>query len=292
MGTDYALIVGVNCCPNFRLADGSKPRPLRGAENDADAIAALVVEQLGYASENVTILKGKAATYTELKAHFVRLQKTLTSNDHLLFHFSGHGTQVADVKPFDEYDRDRLDEALCLYDATAEGKNVLLDDTLGLWLEDLPAARITILLDCCHAGTAIKDPDESIQSRWLPIARTTGKGEARPWSDLSGVAKSFRPQITALYACHSEQQAYERLFITRKSAQRMGQFTHFLVEAVISRSADTDRNNEFTVSELTTYIAKRLDETYNRNRPREDQQRPSSDVSGDNVTLFSNSQQP
>jgi len=287
IGADHALIVGVNSCPNFRLADGSKPRPLRGAENDADAIAALAVEHLGYADENVTVLKGNAATYAGLKAQFSRLQDALTRDDHLLFHFSGHGTQIGDVKPFDEYNQDRLDEALCLYDATAEGKNVLLDDTLGLWLEDLPAARITVLLDCCHAGTGIKDPDPNIQSRWLPIATTTRKGEVRPWCDLSGATKSFRPQTIALFACRSHQQAYERLFLAHKPPRRMGQFTHFLLEGITTGAADRDRNNAFTVAELASYIAQRLDETYNRGRSQEDQQRPSSDVSGENVTLFS-----
>lgn len=286
-GADHALIVGVNSCPEFRLPDGSKPRPLRGAENDADAIAALAVEHLGYDDKNICVLKGKAATYAGLRAQFLRLQKALTRDDRLLFHFSGHGTQVADAKPFDEFNQDRLDEALCLYDATAAGENVLLDDTLGLWLEDLPAGRITVLLDCCHAGTGIKDPDPNIQSRWLPIATTTRRGEMRPWSDLSPASKSFRTKAIAMFACRSDQQAYERLFLAHKPPRRMGQFTYFLLEGITTGAADRDRNNEFTVAELAAYIAQRLDETYNRGRRPEDQQRPSSDISGENMTLFS-----
>lgn len=48
-GEGYAVIVGVNECPEFRLPDGSRPRPLRGAEHDADAMANLLVEGFGFA---------------------------------------------------------------------------------------------------------------------------------------------------------------------------------------------------------------------------------------------------
>jgi hypothetical protein len=67
----------------------------------------------------------------------------------------------------------------------------------------------------------------------------------------------------------------------------MGQFTHFLLEGITTGAADRDRDNAFTAAELTAYIAQRLDETYNRGRGEEDQQRPSSDISGENTTLFS-----
>ena len=53
--------------------------------------------------------------------------------------------QIRDVLPLDE--EDRLDEALCCFDVTADGKNLLLDDELGLWLDDLKAGAITVIFN-------------------------------------------------------------------------------------------------------------------------------------------------
>ena len=72
-GEGFALIVGVNECPAFRLPDGSRPRPLQGAENDADALADLLIRQFGFAAKNVVVLKGAGATREKIKAAFVEL---------------------------------------------------------------------------------------------------------------------------------------------------------------------------------------------------------------------------
>ncbi len=56
--SDYAFIIGVNHCPRFVLPDGSKPRPLRAAEADADAMADLVVDKFRFPAANVVVLKG------------------------------------------------------------------------------------------------------------------------------------------------------------------------------------------------------------------------------------------
>lgn len=271
---DFALVVGVNHCPKFRLPDGSKPRPLRAAESDAQAMAELLMGRLGFSKDRVRVLTGESATRAALQTAFKELAQQLRPNDHLWFHFAGHGTQVPDQKPFDE--DDDLDEALCLADSEADIKTLVLDDELGRWLDDLPARRVTVLLDCCHSGTGLKDADPDLQSRFLAFPRepTSKTAKLGPWQEVRGDTKSLGRDITAFFACRPEQQAYERRMTRGTDAVRAGQFTHFVLEAMTSNMAD--RNGDQTVSrqELLDYVAGRLDETFNAQRlqPGEQQQ--------------------
>jgi metacaspase-1 len=268
-GEGFALIVGVNDCPAFRLPDGSRPRPLQGAENDADALAGILIHQFGFASRNVVVLKGPEATRQEILSWFVRLAKQARVEDHFVFHYSGHGTQVPDVQPFDE--PDGLDEALCPWDATANGEHLIRDDELALWLDDLSARRVTVILDCCHAGTGTKDAgdDPEIVSRFLPMRQVVHRPAAvkSPWRELKGDTKEFGRQMTSFFACQPDQEAYERRFLDRRPPHRAGQFSHFLIEGLRDHAADRNRDGIVSNGELLGFISRRLDESFNRNRP-------------------------
>ena len=235
LAADSALVVGVNDCPQFRLPGGTRPRPLRGAEFDADRMAAILNERFDFAKEHVTVLKGEAATLHGVCTAFKQLAKRLQPQDRFVFYYAGHGTQIDDVKPFDEQ-TDHLDEALCLFDATEKGTGLLVDDQLGLLLDELPAQRVTVLLDCCHSGTGIKDGDEEFVPRALPIvtARRINQKSDEPWDDLQSSAKSIDRNLTVFYACQPEQQAYERRVRIEGRFVRAGQFTHYLVEELES----------------------------------------------------------
>jgi uncharacterized caspase-like protein len=265
---NFALIVGVNHCDRFRLPDGSRPRPLRAAESDADAMSLLLMTQQGFKKEHIRLLKGEQATRAALENAFREFAAQLKSTDHFVFHFAGHGTQVPDQKPFDE--DDGLDEALCLFDSESDVTTLLLDDTLGIWLEDLPAKRITVLLDCCHSGTGLKDFDDDLQSRFLPFVgeqkvlnTSTPKNE---WREVRGDAKSLDRDIAAVFACRPEQQAYERRMLRDGESIRAGQFTHFLLEGLQDNAAD--RNGDAIVSrqEIAAFIEESLDSAFNKSR--------------------------
>jgi hypothetical protein len=185
-----------------------------------------------------------------------------------VFHYSGHGTQVPDVQPFDE--PDGLDEALCPWDATAEGENLIRDDELGVWLDDLPAQRVTVILDCCHAGTGTKDvgDDPEIVSRFLPMRHVVRRPAVvkRPWRELQTDTKEFGRQMTSFFACQPSQEAYERRFLDRRPPRRAGQFSHFLIEGLRDCAADRNRDGLVSNEELLGYISRRLDESFNQTR--------------------------
>lgn len=284
-GEKYALVVGVNDCPNFRLPGGARPRPLLGAECDAEALAQLLQDRFAFAPQNVRLLKGEAATRQAVLAAMAELLKSASADDQVVFHFSGHGTQVPDRKPLDE--PDGLDEALCLYDCDADGENLLIDDEIGQWLDRLASRRVTVVLDCCHAGTGTKELGDDIVARFLPSPAAmaadppVARQPDRPheWNELRGTSKSLDRRRTALFACQPEQQAYERRLLEAKPVQRRGQFSYYLIESLGDPAADLDGDGVVSSQEALLYVEHKLDGSFNAQRTEpKDQQHPALDA--------------
>jgi uncharacterized caspase-like protein len=265
-GERYALVVGVNECPQFHLAGGAVARPLRGAEADAEAMAAALEKQFGFPSTHIEVIKGSKATYEAVKQAQERLRKKAKRGDCVLFHYSGHGTQVPDRAPFDEA-ADKLDEALCLADATENGDNLLLDDELGAWLDSIDASQVTVILDCCHAGTGTKDTDDDIAARYLPFPGVGKTRDAKsPWREIKGASKSLFSRRTAFFACQPSEQAYERRLQQMKAPARVGQFTHYFLLGLTSAEADANGDGVVSNAEAIEFARTQLDKTFNRGR--------------------------
>lgn len=265
----HALVVGVNHSPQFRFADGTKPRPLHGAERDADAVGEFLVNEFGFERTNVVILKGEQATRQRIEREFQRTAKSIRKGDAFVFHFSGHGTQVDDVKPLDE--QDGLDEAICPYDATHVGRNIIRDDELGLWLEEIPARHVTAILDCCHSGTGLKElGDPTLLSRFLPSTTRVSKRrrETDSWKELKSVTKSLGRQLTGFYACRPNESAYERRFLDTKPPVRAGQFTYYFLQGLKNHRADANQDGELTIQEAFDFTTSRL-KTFNKAHSRD-----------------------
>jgi hypothetical protein len=82
---DHAVLVGINAYPNS---------PLRGCVNDVQDVATFLKQNYGFNDSNITLLTDGDAT----KANIVDALKALiygaATGDRLLFHYSGHGTQM------------------------------------------------------------------------------------------------------------------------------------------------------------------------------------------------------
>src|SRR5262245_46089463 len=95
-----AVIVGINAYPTA---------PLAGCVNDArDVIDYL--SQLGARAENVAAIYDGQATKAAIITALRDMVSASSPGDHLLFHYSGHGSQV---KSADLHEPDGLDECLC-----------------------------------------------------------------------------------------------------------------------------------------------------------------------------------
>ncbi len=156
-----ALLVGIN---NF--VPGIPP--LRGCVNDTQNMRALLQSRFGFAPEDIKVLNDADAKWTNIKDHLENwLIAGSTAGDVRIFHFSSHGTQVADQPGGDE--PDGADEVVVPYDH--DWDKPVRDDMLKAILDKAPAGvNLTVLMDCCHSGTGTRplnaryiDPPVDIQ---------------------------------------------------------------------------------------------------------------------------------
>ncbi|CAE7338422.1 MCA1 [Symbiodinium sp. CCMP2456] len=188
-GQRRAVTVGVNYI--------GTENELRGCINDSDTFITLLTEDFGFsvsdirqlrddhpqrpqlwtiAGFNEASLTSTAATrqaadadkkapklqkHRNISAALQWLVKGAAAGDHLLFHYSGHGSQRRDSSG-DE--ADGKDETIVPCDFNRSG--MIADDELRRMLVDgLPkSCRLTVIMDCCHSGTGM---DLSYKARVL-----------------------------------------------------------------------------------------------------------------------------
>jgi metacaspase-1 len=143
-----ALLVGINRYPDPR-------NELKGCVNDVRQMAETLKSRYGFPGDgNMRILTDAGATTKAILDGLAWLTAGVSPGDSLVFHYSGHGSQVPD-KNGDET-TDRLDEILCPYDL--DWDHPLTDDDLAAACAGVPPGTLlTVILDCCHSGTGLRD---------------------------------------------------------------------------------------------------------------------------------------
>jgi hypothetical protein len=129
---------------------------LQGCVNDVKSMQTLLTETYGFKPENIRTATNKEVTKTRVQDLHKWLFQDVGAGDQVLFHFSGHGSQIDD-RDGDE-DSDGVDELLCLYDMDFNDPNTyFLDDELRKWTQSCPnGVRLTVVLDNCHSGTGTR----------------------------------------------------------------------------------------------------------------------------------------
>lgn len=159
-----AFLVGIN---DYAPA-GPGGSDLRGCVNDArDMGNTLVI--CGFPPANIRLCTDRRATKANILDGLRRLIAGATAGDSLVFYYSGHGSQVADITG-EEVDRQA--EILCPHDINFAAGVYITDDELRGIMRQLPAGvNLEVLFDSCHSGTGTR---EVIALRELP----TGVGAA------------------------------------------------------------------------------------------------------------------
>ncbi len=122
-----ALLIGIN---RYKIPGAD----LRGCVNDVKGIRSVLTKYFGFTGKDISILTDYAATTKAMRDAIARLVKGARKGDILLFHYSGHGSNVPD-RNGDE--ADHRDEILCPTDL--DWKDPLLDDWLRATFDKLPA---------------------------------------------------------------------------------------------------------------------------------------------------------
>ena len=147
MSKKQALLVGINAY---------KGSPLRGCINDVVVIHNILTKQFGFKHEDIKVLTDHEATKKNIIDHIKWLTDGVSDNDSIVFHFSGHGSQVVvdDITATDEVDG--LDEILIPYDHS--WSNPFRDHELGSYFKKVPKSCTTlVILDNCHAGAGLRN---------------------------------------------------------------------------------------------------------------------------------------
>merc|ERR1712063_149401 len=152
-GQRKAVLIGINYLRHQRGR-------LSGCINDVKNMQQFLAER-GFTGPNVRVLTDDLSDPSKqpTKANILRDLRWLASGarpgDSLFFHFSGHGSQVADLNGDEE---GGMDETILPVDYNTAGQ--IIDDTLHeILVAPLPAGcKLTSLMDCCHSGTGLDLP--------------------------------------------------------------------------------------------------------------------------------------
>ena len=174
-GNKTALLFAINDYPGYA-------NDLNGCLHDQRDIA----DKLNKNFSGFEIIKysDSAVIKDAFLSSIERVISLLKSGDHLLIHYSGHGTYTYDVNG-DE--ADGQDEALYLYDG------MLIDDRINVALQGIPdGAIVVILFDSCFSGTATRKAgmrNRFVQPDLPPrkmVRKKVAKTDGMKWIVISG----------------------------------------------------------------------------------------------------------
>lgn len=161
-GERIALLVGV-----AKYAHLSEAEQLAGCTNDVDAMAEVLTSRFGFEPANILRLTNEQATGQAIRGAFRELARRVSALPaarrpaQVLFHFSGHGSQIPDQPTGPDHDEDDgLDETLVPFDAVRQGgAQDIRDDEINAFVDELCAggrANMLVVFDCCHSGTGAR----------------------------------------------------------------------------------------------------------------------------------------
>jgi hypothetical protein len=146
-----ALLVGIN---DYAPVGAGGP-DLGGCVNDVRNMAS-TLNLLGVVPAKpatMRILTNGGATKAAILNGLKWLVTGAKKCDVLIFHYSGHGSQIADVNG-DEVDG--KDETICPHDFATAG--MIKDDDLSAIFKTLvPGVNLDVILDSCHSGTGTRE---------------------------------------------------------------------------------------------------------------------------------------
>ncbi|HEX4960961.1 MAG TPA: caspase family protein [Thermoanaerobaculia bacterium] len=232
--TRRALLVGIDdydavhapSCP--ATPPGGTPcrcdwRDLRGSVNDAKAMQQMLTARYGFRPQDVKVLTDREATREKILAAIrSQLIEPARPGDEVFFFYAGHGSQVKNSLSDEP---DKLDETIVPADARRGAPDIRDKELRRLFDEILDRkARLTVIFDSCHSGSAGRGYPPGGRARRLPQ-------DCRDVADRSptGPPPEQRGALV-LSASQDDQLALEAYDPTTKAHH--GAFTLALLEAM------------------------------------------------------------
>ncbi|KAK0494015.1 caspase domain-containing protein [Armillaria luteobubalina] len=260
----YAVLIGINEYASY---------PLQGCVSDAKLMEKYLTEDLGVPRNRIQLLAGSteltspADSMNPSRAHIIHTLLSIIDNseilhgDNIIIYYSGHGS----CYPFEGEDGEtEYIEAICPIDRDIvgdDGKPVpdISDRELNTVLGQISRVkghRITVILDCCHAGGVSRGLPESGARRSPPTQQATledmliaGDKIPRGYPDYQSIiSEDWCPDMSfhvVLAACKDWQFAKAKEVKREDGTEgHIGIFTDSLVRAL--RSGYYTRETKYT----------------------------------------------
>ena len=227
-----ALLVGINKYPDPR-------NELHGCINDITDMADFITKQRQFDAPDVRLLSDDRATKANIVERLGWLIKDAKAGDQLMFHYSGHGAQMATRSKTGELDG--LDEVICPYDFDWSDATALKDKEFAKIFAALPKGVDFIWVsDSCHSqdlSRGIKKPIPGIfKVRTMippPDIAWRNMSISRTGITLNELAKTAKEKNLALISgCKSAQESADAVF--NKKAN--GALTYFLLKSLTAKT--------------------------------------------------------
>lgn len=168
-----ALLVGINY-PGTQFE-------LRGCVNDVQLMNSLLVNNLGFDDPKlIRMLTDQSATTQNILDRLEWLVEDAQPGDTLFFQYSGHGSQVTCTDYSSNDEPDGLDEIICPIDIDWREK-IITDNDFKRIFDKVPSSvNLTVILDCCHSGTGLRDFLPPLEMRDNIFGPTRNKTIAPP----------------------------------------------------------------------------------------------------------------
>ncbi|MEZ4467462.1 MAG: caspase family protein [bacterium] len=187
----YGLLIGIDRYPFLPTQD------LAGAGNDARLMHTLLSERFGFATGDLTLLLDEAASRAAIVAGLDALARRAGPGDEVLLYFAGRGGRVG-------FGPGGLDALIAADSGRGErpGRDVFSFE-IKRFTQAVAArgAWPTVILDCCHAGTPLRDGDASV--RQAPLD-PRDLGDVLAALDLKAPAEAPTWAGTCLVACEPD----------------------------------------------------------------------------------------
>lgn len=144
-----ALLIGID--------EYEKVGDLDGCVNDVQNMKALLRDKFGFEEANIKTLVNEQATRRAILDAFQQhLIAQAKPGDIVVFHYSGHGSQMKDAEGGDE--PDQYDETIVPQDSRKPGVFDIPDDSINGLLQLLSekTENVTFIFDSCHSGTVAR----------------------------------------------------------------------------------------------------------------------------------------
>ena len=220
-----ALLVGLNRYPD-------PENTLKGCINDVRQVSDLLYSRFGFAADGSTrLLTDARATTAAIVDRLHWLLDGARPGDVLVFHYSGHGSQVPD-RHGDERD-DGLDEIICPYDL--DWDDPFTDDDLYTIVKDLPAGvNLTVVLDCCHSGTGLREAGSPARRRCISAPPAVSPPRRADAAVRRFGSRAAQHGAILIAGCRSDQVSADAYI----DGDYHGALTYFLCQAIEASDGD------------------------------------------------------